>query len=307
MNQPAEDSSRSTYWYCQIGNRELGPMLMSRLRQMGRKGEISSEDLVRKGSTGEWVAAGTVEGLSASVKKRPAAGTAQPARKGKTEERPAEDSPTGAFLSGLTWRVLDLYYAAGELVQNQFGVIRKVGSWVALVVVVLVLLRLGLSWNPFDSYFHADPVQVYNTVWTDLKQKRDAKAGDTEWREFSDKASGQLKPIIARLEKEASADNRRAQQLLWAGRDCLQKVLDDPGTKFAEREKQYEEHMRNVALLNQGEALYGGNSLRGPVPFVMRWSSADLTTTLFGAVMVVVDVGIVWWFVRGWRKKRTAS
>src|SRR5579871_3385778 len=63
QTEATPENSDSTYWHLRTGDKEIGPIMMSRLRQMGRQGKITPADLVRKGKTGDWVPAGTVPGL----------------------------------------------------------------------------------------------------------------------------------------------------------------------------------------------------------------------------------------------------
>jgi hypothetical protein len=56
---------QNVHWYYKIEGKEAGPAIISRLRQMAREGTLTSDDLVRKGMTGEWVRAGTVSEIHA--------------------------------------------------------------------------------------------------------------------------------------------------------------------------------------------------------------------------------------------------
>ncbi len=50
-------------WYCQLMGSELGPYTAVQLVDLARKHRLTPEDLVKKGTAGEWVPAYRVKGL----------------------------------------------------------------------------------------------------------------------------------------------------------------------------------------------------------------------------------------------------
>lgn len=50
-------------WFCRVMGEELGPMPPQQLLAMTRSGQLTREDLVRKGADGNWVRAENVKGL----------------------------------------------------------------------------------------------------------------------------------------------------------------------------------------------------------------------------------------------------
>jgi hypothetical protein len=50
-------------WYCRLMGAELGPFSGAQLLDMARKHRVTPEDLVKKGTFGEWVPAYRVKGL----------------------------------------------------------------------------------------------------------------------------------------------------------------------------------------------------------------------------------------------------
>jgi hypothetical protein len=50
-------------WFVRVMGTELGPMEPSKLIEMARSGQLAPDDVVRKGSSGEWVQAFSVKGL----------------------------------------------------------------------------------------------------------------------------------------------------------------------------------------------------------------------------------------------------
>lgn len=50
-------------WYCNLQGREIGPLQLTALVEMSRKGSLNPDDRVRKGEHGAWAKASTVAGL----------------------------------------------------------------------------------------------------------------------------------------------------------------------------------------------------------------------------------------------------
>jgi len=53
-------------WYCQINGKVIGPLHSAQLKQQADSGLLKSDSLVRKGESGNWVAAKQVKGLIAT-------------------------------------------------------------------------------------------------------------------------------------------------------------------------------------------------------------------------------------------------
>ena len=53
----------TTEWYCQLMGSELGPFTSKQLLEMARSHRLMSDDSVKKGADGMWVAAHHVKGL----------------------------------------------------------------------------------------------------------------------------------------------------------------------------------------------------------------------------------------------------
>jgi hypothetical protein len=70
-------------------------------------------------------------------------------------------------------------------------------------------------------------------------------ATDAEWLDFRSKSERTLAPIIADLEKTASADQPIRQHLLWAGRDNLREMLAQGERTPANSPKSDEEQESN--------------------------------------------------------------
>jgi hypothetical protein len=296
------DDERTTHWYYRVAGHETGPVLFSRLRQLARQGEIFAEDKVRKGKMGEWIEAATVDALGARPRSKPATKGGNAPKSSADSEPPAGLGEAGSF----PWlSVKDWFYDAIQGVVERGWLIRRAASVIALAVVIVVLARLMLSldWDSFGRPA-ADPYATFHALGDDLRQKREAKASDEAWKEFSERGRREIGPIVAVLEKKAGATNRKAQLLLWAGRDCLPYMFDDAREKPSASERLFDEYMQNVRLLDEQKPIYGGGRgairTRGQLPTIRPWYDVDLETAALWGTMILVDVGIVFWLIRAW-------
>ena len=298
------DRDRNVHWYYSINGRQDGPAMFSRLRQMARNRTLSSDDLVRKGTTGEWVRADTVEELRSRMKKSAPKIGAEP-----VATAPENDGPS---------RLQDLRYSVGatvstaiESVRDRLGRIRTLAGYSLFIVTLFFLAKTTLNRKMFDWSSPADPLTTYQAVWSELQSNRSKKVEESVWIAFTERSNTALGPIVERLEKEAGSTNRPAQFLLWAGRDCLPKMLVDARDVPSSSEQQFSEYLENVKLLGEGKPIYGGNQggrrPRGQgVASLGDWFASDPFTGAITILLTVTNVGLVLWFVRS-RKSRGAS
>lgn len=301
------DDNRTTHWYYRLAGVEYGPVMTNRLRQLARQGELFADDLVRRGKMGEWIEAGTVEGLAVKPRAKPVAQAARPIAPPVETALPF-DGPS------LWQRLLYALYDLFDAIAGRFWLIRRVLSVVALIVVSVVLVRYTLTWDvsvekPAPL---GDPVMVYNSLWQEIQKNREAEADEEVWTELKERGTREIEPHIAALGKEAGSTNRVAQMLLWAGRDGLKKMFDDAREEPSRSEAKFVEYMQNVERLKKNEPIYGGNlgatHLYDNVRAMHRATSAvtraSKTTFATWGGIAAVNVGILAWLVRRWRRGR---
>ncbi len=300
-NHADQDPIEVTFWYILVDAKQQGPVYFSRLRQMAHQGKLSHDDKVRKGTAGEWVRAGDIEDLPfpnvAEVEAMAAQQTA-------VEQKPVVRQPKQpGFLAKLVSSIRDrlegLRDGVLQLCSDRLGSARSVVSWIAFVGVFGSLTVVLAKYIPLDDLFAGDPIKTYTVVWNELKEKRNSKATAAEWAAFVGKSRRAVLPIVARLERTANCDDRVSQQLLWAGRDYLLKMLDDAHDQVSPSEEYFEQEFRRAIWLTQGKNLSGrGGFVRHqPRSFFL----SDTMTGIFGIAFVIVDVGIVVWFLQGRR------
>ena len=122
-------------------------------------------------------------------------------------------------------------------------------------LIVLTVIGFGVWY-----YLIPTPVTtVYDrfiAINKEIEYKRAHKTTRLQWEEYITATRAELDPIIENLEKTASSDDRVRQELLWAGRDCLIKMLSNTVTeRVLESEQEFELHMETAKKLMEGGSM----------------------------------------------------
>ncbi|MBL8851660.1 MAG: DUF4339 domain-containing protein [Planctomycetaceae bacterium] len=303
------EQAPTTSWFYRVGDRDVGPVMSNRLRQLARQGRLSDDDLVRMGRTGQWVAAGSIDWLSARPRPKEAA-PPEPADEPAAE--PPAPSAAAEMRVSLGYALRNLYYSVTHFTVASVWVVRHVLGVVALIAIMVILFNILRDLGMFDWSGPVDVLGTVQTLGAEVKQLRAAKAGDAEWDQLAERGTAALKPVVARLERDASSENRIAQMLLWSARDCLPKMFVDARQEPSASEARYDEYMGNVAALEKNQPIYGGN-LGGRInrdtgsfsaPGQAAGGGPEWTTIALIAVMVVADLAIMAWLFRAWQRRR---
>lgn len=282
--------------------------MSGRLRQLARQGRLAEDDLVRMGRTGQWVSAGSIEWLNAKPRlesRVPHASTHAP--------QLARPSAIAQWRTSLAYSLRNIYYSITHAIIASLWLIRHVLGVVALIAIGIVLFRIARDSGLFGWETSVDAVSTVQSLGAEIKQKRAAKAPEAEWNDLKQRGTAALATVIVELEHEAGAHNRTAQMLLWSARDCLPAMFDDARIEPSESESRYDEYMANVAALQKNEPIYGG-SVRGqawrPVGsygdrYKVLTESRSWSTVATVSLLVPLDLLILLWLVRAWRRRRT--
>ena len=299
LEETNSDSSESTYWYIQTESRQMGPIFFSRLQQMAHQGKLTHEDRVRRGTTGEWVRVGDLTNvLFPEVDDSAATRANAPTVVTRPQPYTHEPNVLVRLVSSIFNRIEGMYDGIKFACVDHLAGIRTITSWIALVAVMCTLTIVAANQFPVEWFIRTDPLLTYTSIWDELKQKRKSSVTTAEWDSFAATARLKLVPIIARLEKTASTDNRIAQQLLWAGRDYLLKMLDDAREDKSPSELKFADHLQRAQWLREGKDL-NGFLRRNPIS--LPWFLQDTTTLLVGIPLFVVNIWIAARFAFGRR------
>lgn len=99
------------------------------------------------------------------------------------------------------------------------------------------------------------PYTAYAEITNKLREMRTRKAPENEWSAFADESTATIKTHVDKLEKIASAKNRIEQELLWAGRDYLNKMLTDARDEVSKNEMTFVKHMETARKMIGDESL----------------------------------------------------
>jgi hypothetical protein len=287
----------ATSWYYRSGDREIGPVTSSRLRQLARQQRIAEDDLVRMGRTAEWIPAGSIGWLRA--KPRPNA----PDPSSSTESSQPE-TDQDQFTATFARNISAGFQSAARYLAGSLFLLRQITAAAALVAIVIGLFQVARNAGVFDRSEPVDALATIQEFGADVRRLRDAKAGEAQWNALAEQGRKSLPPLVTHLEREAGSHNRLAQLLLWSARDCLPLMFDDARVEPSAAERQFDEHMQNIALLQQNRPLYGGNRGGRAARANWLWSAGDPWTQMFVTGLVIADLGVVVWLVRWWRKPR---
>lgn len=110
-------------------------------------------------------------------------------------------------------------------------------------------------------------------IWMEIGELQRRQASDTEWEIFSSKSQEKLVPIVARLERYASADRVAARFLLYVARDSIPAAMAERN-----RPKTHVDSLMGDRYIESIESLHsGGPDTVGDYSFLAEIRSAPAT------------------------------
>lgn len=234
--------AKSELWYYKLDDREHGPIPIEELKSLAAvSGETANEIVVRSGRSGEWIALGSLAGEYAVPEgDRPPHSTPSldtPERATSPASRFRARPRTAMTVGRLAWlrRNLDLLAAA-----------------VLFVAINAILLAMSQPRNSEERRY----LEILRGLHQEIGQLQRRGATAAEWQELRLRSERKLQPVLADLERTASATNPIRQHLLWAGRDHLLEMLSQaaptPTTTTDDDTAAFEQHLDWVeARLNE--------------------------------------------------------
>ena len=122
-----------------------------------------------------------------------------------------------------------------------------------LRIAVVLLVVVFAAWWFWPRSSHGIQVR-YVAIWDEWKGRREDLKDQAGWEQFLKRTETELKATIPYLEKHASPKDREKQLLLFIGRDCLQKMLDQPRQVGSLREKQLQLLLTALNEINEPSA-----------------------------------------------------
>tara|TARA_R110002111_G_scaffold88437_2_gene138115 strand:- start:17 stop:1345 length:1329 start_codon:yes stop_codon:yes gene_type:complete len=253
-------------WYCKLGGMGYGPIEAHKIKMWAEQDRVEPTDLLKLGRKGEWFEAWQIEALQL---KKPNPKQAEPEVKADTAATETESNTTGAPVTAAPAAALAPMPAApvaaavppvarakpkiqvqrsnplealGPLMDPK--ILGGVGGVIALVA-ILYFVPLGDLFSPSGK----EEFAKFQAFYQEYKALQSKQAGPAEYAALKKKANTELDPVIKDLESTAGSDYPALQQLLWAGRDYLPKMLDNPGPESARDQEKFENCLEEAERL----------------------------------------------------------
>ncbi|QDT82077.1 hypothetical protein Mal35_55680 [Gimesia maris] len=253
-------------WYCKLGGMGYGPIEAHKIKMWAEQDRVEPTDLLKLGRKGEWFEAWQIEALQL---KKPNPKQAEPEVKADTAATETESNTTGAPVTAAPAAALAPMPAApvaaavppvarakpkiqvqrsnplealGPLMDPK--ILGGVGGVIALVA-ILYFVPLGDLFSPSGK----EEFAKFQAFYQEYKALQSKQAGPAEYAALKKKANTELGPVIKDLESTAGSDYPALQQLLWAGRDYLPKMLDNPGPESAREQEKFENCLQEAQRL----------------------------------------------------------
>ncbi|WP_339686386.1 DUF4339 domain-containing protein [Gimesia maris] len=253
-------------WYCKLGGMGYGPIEAHKIKMWAEQDRVEPTDLLKLGRKGEWFEAWQIEALQL---KKPNPKQAEPEVKADTAATETESNTTGAPVTAAPAAALAPMPAApvaaavppvarakpkiqvqrsnplealGPLMDPK--ILGGVGGVIALVA-ILYFVPLGDLFSPSGK----EEFAKFQAFYQEYKALQSKQAGPAEYAALKKKANTELDPVIKDLESTAGSDYPALQQLLWAGRDYLPKMLDNPGPESARDQEKFENCLHEAQRL----------------------------------------------------------
>ncbi|HEV3303890.1 MAG TPA: hypothetical protein VG055_29825 [Planctomycetaceae bacterium] len=127
----------------------------------------------------------------------------------------------------------------------------------ALVIAAIVA---WLSINAGALYIWPDPyaperqyLSELQKIIDDARLLQDHEASPADWKEFRRRSTESLNGIVLKLKKSAGPTKPLQQQLLWAARDEVPRILGPKSHDTEKRHKEVDAHLRAVKSAIAGE------------------------------------------------------
>ena len=123
--------------------------------------------------------------------------------------------------------------------------VKKFGPYFIIALALLMVSATAFVMTGGLRMSEKQIVSQFDTIWKEAMSMNQSAAPD-QWRQFADKSLTELEPTLRDLSQSSSVKNSSRQQLLFAGRDHLRKMLkaDKPPQKFSVSARVFEKYMQ---------------------------------------------------------------
>jgi hypothetical protein len=89
-------------------------------------------------------------------------------------------------------------------------------------------------------------LEILKNIVAEADQMRARSASGKEWQELAKGSRQKLAPMVADLQKSASASELPRQRLLWCARDLASKIMGPATQERDQNERVLKQHLRSI-------------------------------------------------------------
>ncbi len=255
-------------WFCKLGGMGYGPIEAHKIKMWAEQQRVEPADLLKLGRKGEWFEAWQIEALQL---KKPVPKKETDVVAASDESSPAESSPVAESMNPTTAAVsmpgMPAHPAFASSAAAMPGsprpkpkiqvarsnpleslgplmnppVLGGIAAVIALAA-IFYFVPMGSLFTPGGK----EELAKFQTIHTEFLALQKKKASDGEWTSFESKVKTEIEPVIKELEANASSEQPQLQQLLWAGRDYLNPMLENARTEVSRDQEKFEKHLKEA-------------------------------------------------------------
>ncbi|WP_417388381.1 DUF4339 domain-containing protein [Gimesia sp.] len=251
-------------WYCKLGGMGYGPIEAHKIKMWAEQQRVEPTDLLKLGRKGEWFEAWQIEALQL---KKPVPKAAEPEVEADTSAAESEAKPAAtpaaapvpmpaAPATPVAAAVPPAARAKPKIQVQRSNPLEALGPLmdpkilggvvgVVALVAVLFFVPLGDLFSPSGK----EELAKFQAFYQEFKALQSKQAGPGEYAALKTKADTELGPIVKELDNTAGSDYPALQQLLWAGRDYLPKMLENPGPEPSRDQEKFETCLKEAERL----------------------------------------------------------
>jgi hypothetical protein len=213
-------------WYYRLDGRAHGALTLAALVDLiGTSGDTAQEVVVRHGAEGAWIPFNSLPGMAATLTP-----TIAICRRGDQSTGKARLANSAVHTRARSIR---------QFIRDNRDLAIGVAVWVLINVAILV------AWT--QSYAtERKYIATLRSLEAKAKALQGHDASGQDWAAFRAHVKQTLAPIVADLNKRASASKPICQHLLWVARDQFPKCVGPQNGERSEAERFYQRHMQVV-------------------------------------------------------------
>lgn len=228
VRQEAASLAAGEQWYFRIDGKNFGPSSRSQLEHFLQPPRLCKTlEVMCTDRNGYWLTIGVDETIEMVLQRfgipLQAGTNTTTVSRAKTVIIP-KPSRGFSLQSVISLPIEKLKDTASNIADRLGPTAKKFG---AVTVIAVALLICGSTAFVLMGGLRKSDSQIlaqYNTIWKEATTMHGSSSAE-QWREFADKSLTELEPTIRELSQSANVHNPKRQDLLFAGRDHLRKML----------------------------------------------------------------------------------